>query len=234
MAEEEKEKKEEKEKEPDNEERIKTPADMLLEYLKTFGQARSEAAAKDLGLPVEQIEEWADVLEEHGLVDIDYSPIKGMIIKSKVRGLKKEHIKIKAEKAVKTKESPKRRLSKLFERLRKRPRIAKLKKKKVEASAEQIAEKYEQAAAKLETLKGMKEALELKKQKEELRRKVEQLSRETEEIAKAPPEEVKKVRFFDFIKRAEKKTKEVKKETDVFSLQIESLESAMKRHKKTH
>lgn len=220
--------------ENNDDEVIKTPADMLLEYLKTYGSVKSTTAAKDLGLTVEQVEEWADVLEEHNLVDVNYSPMNGMVIKSKIVGLKKDHIKMRAKEAVKTKESPKRRLSKLFERLRKRPGVARLKKEQVEASAEEISTKYKEAAGKLETMRGMREALELKKQKEELRRKVEELAKVKEEIARAPPEEVKKVRFFDFIKKTEKKTKEVKKEADEFTRHIEELERAMSKHKETH
>jgi transposase len=65
------------------EEIIKTKADLLLEKVDELGKISLKEAAKILHVSVEQIDEWAKTLEEHGLVEIEYAPIHGMIIYSK-------------------------------------------------------------------------------------------------------------------------------------------------------
>lgn len=224
----------------DHEETIKTPVDMLLDYLKKVKETRSDQAAKALGLTVEQIEEWADVLEEHDLAEIGYSPLKGMIISvktpAKVEGEEevKEEVKEKFKAPIKVKRAPGRRFSKLFERLRKRPAVAKLKTKKVEKFHVHITDRYNKAAAKLNNLKATKEIIELKKKKEELSKQVQELTRQVKEISRASPEEVKKPRFFDYVRETEKQAKKLKEEADTFADQIESLEKTMIEHRKKH
>lgn len=217
---------------------ITTPADLLIEYLYYTGKVGTEKCAKDLGLPLEQIEEWADILEEHGMVDIGYSPIKGMVLKPKkaiqLLKLKPEALKEEIEKLKRSQKSPKRKITKVMEKLRKRPRVAALKKKKLVKREETIMEKYKESLIKLKKLSEMRKTVKLKKKEAKIREEIKKLGTQVEAIKRAPPVEIKKVRFFDFIKRAEKKAEVVEKELDEFTKKIMALEKSIMKHKERH
>ncbi len=56
----------------DHPEEIRTGADKLLELVKGSKEIAMAAAAKELGVPVQNVEAWANFLEEDGLVAIKY------------------------------------------------------------------------------------------------------------------------------------------------------------------
>lgn len=59
------------------EELIQTDIDKLLKLLDEKRSINVLDLAKKLGVKVEQVEEWAKILEDHGLVEIEY-PIIGL------------------------------------------------------------------------------------------------------------------------------------------------------------
>lgn len=64
------------EHEPD----IETGADTLLDFLEEKSRYSVSQISEDLGIPEDQVEKWARALENSGLVEIDYSAIKGMVL----------------------------------------------------------------------------------------------------------------------------------------------------------
>ncbi|GEM_PF-2144952 len=58
---------------------IETGIDEIVEYLHKKGSCSLSKLSEKFGYPEEVIEEWANALEEHGAVEIDYS-IRGMKI----------------------------------------------------------------------------------------------------------------------------------------------------------
>jgi Mn-dependent DtxR family transcriptional regulator len=54
---------------------ITTPLDKLLDLVMKRGRIRIKDAAKSFGVSRAQIDEWAKILEEHGLVEIHYPPV---------------------------------------------------------------------------------------------------------------------------------------------------------------
>lgn len=64
--------------------KIKTAVDDLIKLLKNKNEISIEEASRKLKISVEQIEEWAKVLEEKGFLEIEYSPFTSGKIK-KVR-----------------------------------------------------------------------------------------------------------------------------------------------------
>lgn len=59
---------------------IETGADTLLDFLEKKSRYSVSQISEDLGIPEEQVEKWARALENSGLVEIDYSAIKGMVL----------------------------------------------------------------------------------------------------------------------------------------------------------
>lgn len=53
---------------------LETDADRLLQMVKERGLVGTEDIAKDFGVSKEKIEKWVKILQEHGLVEIDYRP----------------------------------------------------------------------------------------------------------------------------------------------------------------
>lgn len=51
---------------------IETGIDELVERLKKKGEIGLEKASESLGYPEDVVEEWAKVLEEHEVIEIDY------------------------------------------------------------------------------------------------------------------------------------------------------------------
>ena len=49
---------------------IQTEADKLISLVDTKGKITAKEAAKVLGLKERQIEEWADFLEKHGIINL--------------------------------------------------------------------------------------------------------------------------------------------------------------------
>lgn len=64
------------EHEPD----IETGADTLLDFLEEKSRYSVSQISEDLGIPEDPVEKWARALEKSGLVEIDYSAIKGMVL----------------------------------------------------------------------------------------------------------------------------------------------------------
>ena len=59
---------------------IETGADTLLDFLEKKSRYSVSQISEDLGIPEEQVEKWARALENSGLLEIDYSAIKGMVL----------------------------------------------------------------------------------------------------------------------------------------------------------
>jgi len=49
---------------------IQTEADKLISLVDTKGKITAKEAAKILGLKERQVEEWADFLEKHGIINL--------------------------------------------------------------------------------------------------------------------------------------------------------------------
>lgn len=74
---------EEKAKQADEYGIVQTGIDRLLSKVYANKSIKLRDAAKQLGLAEDQAEEWANILADHELVDIRYSPLAGMILQSK-------------------------------------------------------------------------------------------------------------------------------------------------------
>lgn len=66
-----------------NEKSVKTSLDQLLELIMEKGSLKMSEASKKLRVKDKQIEEWAHVLEEHGLIEIHYPTVGKPILKKK-------------------------------------------------------------------------------------------------------------------------------------------------------
>ena len=194
--------KEQVEKDQIEKKRITTSADRMVAYIQKRTKVRSEKCAKDLEIPVDQVEEWADVLEEKGLIDVDYSPIKGMILRLK-KTLPMVEITKKMEK-IEWEKKPKRlgfvkRLKMRFARPEKKAKeLRKLEEKileKLEGSHDllDVIEKKQKKEKKMEK---PIEAQKLKEKRTKIERKMKKVREEIREIEKAPRKEIKKSRWF--------------------------------------
>ncbi|MCX8174944.1 MAG: hypothetical protein N3E51_01950 [Candidatus Micrarchaeota archaeon] len=80
---------------------ISTGVDQLIKYLKEKGRAEIGAAASDLRLPIRTVEDWAHVLEEEGLIAIEYKLTKIYLVWRKPTAeyvaQKKSELKAKAD-----------------------------------------------------------------------------------------------------------------------------------------
>jgi len=215
---------------------ITTSADRMVAYIQKRTKVRSEKCAKDLEIPVDQIEEWADVLEEKGLIDVDYSPIKGMVLRLK-KTLPLVEITKKMEK-IEWKKKPKRlgfvkRLKMKFARPGKKAKeLRKLEEKileKLEGSHDllDVIEKKQKKEKKMEK---PKQTQKLKEKRIKIERRMKEVREEIREIEKAPRKEIKKRRFFEFIDKTKKKAEKIEKETDEFTDKIEDLEKMILKH----
>lgn len=61
---------------------LETDVDKILQIIEERGSIDFNELAKQLNVSVEKIEEWGKILEEHGLVLIDYPPIGKPLIKT--------------------------------------------------------------------------------------------------------------------------------------------------------
>jgi transposase len=59
---------------------VETNIDRLYELVKKDGMVKIDYAAKKFKVSEEQIEEWGNILEEHGLVIIHYPPFGGPVL----------------------------------------------------------------------------------------------------------------------------------------------------------
>lgn len=62
---------------------VKTSMDQLLDMINDKGSVKISDAAKKLKIKDKQIEEWAKVLEEHGLIEVHYPAIGKPVLKKK-------------------------------------------------------------------------------------------------------------------------------------------------------
>lgn len=62
---------------------FETEIDKLLELVKQKRSLRGSEAAKILCIDEDKIEMWGRVLQEHGLLDVHYSPLDGIVLKEK-------------------------------------------------------------------------------------------------------------------------------------------------------
>ncbi|MCK4300815.1 MAG: hypothetical protein KAX80_14835, partial [Planctomycetes bacterium] len=220
--------------------RITTSVDRMMAYIQKQTKVRSEKCAKDLEIPVDQIEEWADVLEEKGLINVDYSPIKGMVLRLKKTIPKIEITKRMEE--IKWKKKPKG--PGIIQRLKIKFARPEKKAKELRKLEDKILEKLETSYDLLDEIekkqkiekkkKKPKEAQKLKKKRVEIEKKMQKVRKEIREIEKAPRKEIKKRRFLEFMRKAEKKAKSIEKETDEFTNKIEDLEKMILKHVREH
>ena len=63
---------------------IQTTADRLAQYVIKKKKVLAEDVAKAIGIKIEQVEKWANILEEHGIISVDYSTLHGMILKARL------------------------------------------------------------------------------------------------------------------------------------------------------
>jgi hypothetical protein len=204
-------------------ETIKTSADKFLDILKRKNKkVNVEEIADELKLPLEQVEEWADVLEEHDLIDVQYSPLKGMAIKPRIHEMKQEELKQKV-KEIKPKLRPKITLPRIT--------LPSLRRRKIKKRHEVIRGKFMHASELMAQMPRTLEVKHLKKEKTQLQKELKDLQRHVSEIHKAPAKEVKKKRFVKYVAKTEKKAKEIEKRTDMFTRKIRELENTMERHK---
>jgi hypothetical protein len=68
---------------PDNSEKITTSLDSLLDLIAQTSIIKVPEAAKRLHVKDKQVEDWAHVLEEHGLIDIHYPTFGKPVLKKK-------------------------------------------------------------------------------------------------------------------------------------------------------
>ncbi len=54
---------------------VETSIDRLFDLVKTYGEITAKDISKKMNISEKQIEKWAKILEEHGLIKIDYSTI---------------------------------------------------------------------------------------------------------------------------------------------------------------
>lgn len=66
-------------------EETKTPIDKLFELVMNKGNVKIADAARNFAVSEEQLEEWAKILEEHGLIEIHYPPIGKPELRKKVQ-----------------------------------------------------------------------------------------------------------------------------------------------------
>jgi|GEM_PF-7013315 len=62
---------------------LQTPLENLRELVMEKGTIKVPEAAKKLGVTDDQVEEWAGILEEHGLIEIHYPAVGRPILKKK-------------------------------------------------------------------------------------------------------------------------------------------------------
>ncbi len=62
---------------------LQTNIDKLLSKVYANNKIKIKDASKELGLTEDKTEEWANILADHELIDIKYSPLSGMILQSK-------------------------------------------------------------------------------------------------------------------------------------------------------
>lgn len=62
---------------------ILTPIDELLNLVTERGRVKLKYAAKRLGVKKNQVEDWAKILESHGLIVIHYPPIGDVELRKK-------------------------------------------------------------------------------------------------------------------------------------------------------
>jgi hypothetical protein len=86
---------------------ILTGVDVLLDYVKKKGKVTVKDAAKIIGYPVSVIEDWANILEEEGLISIEYKFTKTFLVNKSItqkKEVKKEIRKTIMKGAAKKKE----------------------------------------------------------------------------------------------------------------------------------
>jgi len=62
---------------------IETNIDKLINIVENRGSVTVESLSKELGIPPDQIEEWARILEERGMVEIEYPPLGSTKLRKK-------------------------------------------------------------------------------------------------------------------------------------------------------
>jgi hypothetical protein len=65
---------------------IQTDADRLISLVDTKGKITAKEAAKILGIKESQIEEWADFLEKHGILNLKLNFFNLKLISNKNKG----------------------------------------------------------------------------------------------------------------------------------------------------
>lgn len=66
-------------------EETRTPIDQLFELVMNSGTVKMADAARKFAVSEEQLEEWAKILEEHGMIEIHYPPIGKPELRKKVQ-----------------------------------------------------------------------------------------------------------------------------------------------------
>ncbi len=92
---------------------LETNIDKLYDAVKAAGVIRLDKVSKKIGVPIERTREWADVLEKHNMIDIDYPVVGEPLLKLKKYATKKHKMSIE-EKVKELEKNHKHSLPKLF------------------------------------------------------------------------------------------------------------------------
>jgi hypothetical protein len=63
---------------------LETDIDKLYDIIEEKGKVNLAEVAKALSSPLEKVRDWADILEEHDMIDIDYPVVGSPVLKKKV------------------------------------------------------------------------------------------------------------------------------------------------------
>lgn len=64
---------------------VQTGVDQILETVESKGSMSVDQLSKRLAIPAAKVEEWGDVLEKHGLVEVIYPPVGRPVLRKKAR-----------------------------------------------------------------------------------------------------------------------------------------------------
>jgi len=212
---------------------IETKVDKLIEYIYACSQASTTDAAEALGVPVEQIEEWAKPLEDSEMIQITYSPIHGMMLNAKPlsdRDMKAKFNEFKDRKDELKKQDA--RLEKAFARYGKLLPGVERRLKELERRYDINSKNRKQTAKHLEELKSLHTELAicedelslLQQEKSELNKTIDHFKRDIFDADKRAEEKTKDIKaFYDFLSKAEKDLLDTKQMENRFIAQMSEL-----------
>lgn len=219
---------------------IETKVDELVDYVYTKGEVTSTTAADALGLPLDQVEEWAKPLEESDMIRTKYSPLHGMILVSRPLSEKEltnklNEFKIRKEGLKKEQQRLESAFIKYSEQL-----------PELDYDMKEVERRYKEKMGEAKTmskkefvplfndLKQLHEKLEsyekeldaLQKDKKDLGRSVDEFKKDVLNIDKKAAFVAKSKalgKFYDYISKADKDQIETKKKEEKFIAQVTAL-----------